>query len=272
MGDDPGDDRVGGVALDRTRSAPVPFRVPAKTSSPGPFGTGRGSPVMVAWSTSLAPSRTRPSAPTRSPGRTRMTSPTARPVGGDGLLARTVVQAGGWPWRAPGRGGRVRESSVRAVASASSAPEVAKMTMSSAPSITCPIAAAPSAATIISRSTSRVLLAQRPEPGQGGLPASGDVGGGIQRPPQPGGAAGQLQRQRKQEQRQRRRRPSALRARARRRVRRCGAGSRHERAVRAVGSGGRQWRDSPSQTGERHALHHTGMNEQLIHDVRARAS
>ncbi|MEO3867599.1 hypothetical protein ABGB18_02080 [Nonomuraea sp. B12E4] len=40
---------------------------------------------------------------------------------------------------------------------ASSAPEVAKMTISSAPSKTCPIAAAPIAATTISRSTSSVF-------------------------------------------------------------------------------------------------------------------
>ncbi len=42
----------------RTRSAPVPLRVPANTSSPGILATGSGSPVIVAWSTSLAPSRT----------------------------------------------------------------------------------------------------------------------------------------------------------------------------------------------------------------------
>ena len=41
----------------RTRSAPVPLRVPANTSSPGCLATGSGSPVMVAWSTSLAPSQ-----------------------------------------------------------------------------------------------------------------------------------------------------------------------------------------------------------------------
>ena len=32
----------------RTRSAPVPLRVPANTSSPGFFVTGSGSPVIVA--------------------------------------------------------------------------------------------------------------------------------------------------------------------------------------------------------------------------------
>jgi hypothetical protein len=42
---------------------PVPMRVPAKTSSPTVLATGRGSPVIEAWSTSLRPSRTSPSAP-----------------------------------------------------------------------------------------------------------------------------------------------------------------------------------------------------------------
>ncbi len=32
----------------RTRSAPVPFRVPAKTSSPTDLAAGSGSPVIVA--------------------------------------------------------------------------------------------------------------------------------------------------------------------------------------------------------------------------------
>jgi hypothetical protein len=43
---------------------------------------------------------------------------------------------------------------VRAVITASSAPDVAKMTISRPPSNHCPIAAAATAATIISRSTS----------------------------------------------------------------------------------------------------------------------
>lgn len=139
----------------RTRRAPVPFTVPANTSSPGRLVTGSGSPVMVAWSMSLAPSRTCPSAPTRSPGRTRIMSPTARrPVSTLSSVpsARSRVAVVG------ARSSRPRtESAVRAVATASRAPEVAKMTISSAPSRTCPIAAAPSAATTISRSTSSVL-------------------------------------------------------------------------------------------------------------------
>ncbi len=49
------------------------------------------------------------------------------------------------------------ESSVRRVTNASNAPEVAKMTISSAPSNTCPMPAATSAATIIKMSTSRVF-------------------------------------------------------------------------------------------------------------------
>ncbi|GAA1550157.1 hypothetical protein GCM10009678_36360 [Actinomadura kijaniata] len=150
----------------RTRSAPVPFRVPANTSSPARLSTGSGSPVMVAWSTSLAPSSTRPSAPTRSPGRTRTVSPTrSRSVG-------TVSSAPSPDSRvavAGARSSRPRtESAVRAVATASSAPEAAKMTISSAPSSTWPIAAAPSAASTISRSTSSVRSRRAFSPDQPG--------------------------------------------------------------------------------------------------------
>ena len=62
----------------RTVSVPVPFSVPANTSSPGSFAAGSGSPVMVAWSTSLAPAITWPSAAIRSPGLTRIMSPASR--------------------------------------------------------------------------------------------------------------------------------------------------------------------------------------------------
>ncbi|WP_344923843.1 hypothetical protein [Saccharopolyspora gregorii] len=57
---------------------------------------------------------------------------------------------------------------MRAVAYASSAPEVAKMTMSSPPSRTWPMAAAPIAATIISRSTSSVRSRSAWRPAQAG--------------------------------------------------------------------------------------------------------
>ncbi len=156
----------------RMRSAPVPLRVPANTSSPGRLATGRGSPVMVAWSTSPVPSRTRPSAPIRSPGRTSTVSPTVNSSTGTvsspypepepaSPVSRVAV--------AGARSSRPRtESAVRAVAIASSAPEVAKMTISSAPSITCPTAAAPRAATIISRSTSRVFSRSARRPAQPG--------------------------------------------------------------------------------------------------------
>ncbi len=150
----------------RTRRAPVPLTVPAKTSSPTCLATGRGSPVMVAWSTSLVPSRTWPSAPTRSPGRTRMVSPipsdAASTLSPDPSGSRRVAVAGA-------RSSSPRtESAVRAVAIASRAPEVAKMTISSAPSRTWPIAAAPSAATTISRSTSKVLSLRAFSPSQPG--------------------------------------------------------------------------------------------------------
>ena len=61
------------------------------------------------------------------------------------------------------------------------------MTISRAPSKTWPIAAASIAATTISMSTSRVLLAQRLQPGERGLPPAGHVAGEVERPPdQPG--------------------------------------------------------------------------------------
>lgn len=149
-----------------TLSVPVPFSVPANTSSPGSFAVGRGSPVMVAWSTSLAPSRTRPSAPTRSPGRILMTSPTvSSPVAtlsSDPSAVRREAVAGA-------RSRRPRTASwVRAVASASSAPDVAKITISRAPSMTWPMEAAPSAATIISRSTSRTFSRSSRSPDRAG--------------------------------------------------------------------------------------------------------
>ena len=93
-GHDPGHDRSSAGRLTRTRSAPPPFRVPAKTSSPGAFATGNGSPVMLAWSTSLKPSSTAPSAPTRSPGCTNTTSP----------IRKAAVSTDSWlpPGRYPG--------------------------------------------------------------------------------------------------------------------------------------------------------------------------
>ena len=136
----------------RTRSAPVPLSVPANTSSPGCLTTGSGSPVIEAWSTSPAPSSTAPSAPIRSPGRTTTRSPTA-----SSAVSTTSSTPSGRSRvaRSGARSSRARtESAVRRVTNASNAPEVAKMTINRAPSNTCPIAAAASAATIISRSTS----------------------------------------------------------------------------------------------------------------------
>ncbi|MNH19781.1 hypothetical protein D3C72_1319430 [compost metagenome] len=49
--------------------------VPAKTLSPGPFSTGRLSPVIGAWSMLDWPLITSPSRPMRSPGRTRTKAP-----------------------------------------------------------------------------------------------------------------------------------------------------------------------------------------------------
>ena len=138
-----------------TTSAPVPLTVPANTSAPGVLVTGSGSPVIEAWSTSLAPSTTYPSAPIRSPGRTRTRSP-----GVTAAVSRTSSVPSSRR-RVARSGARVSsertESWVRLVATASNAPDVEKMTISRAPSSGCPIAAAASAATIISRSTSRLF-------------------------------------------------------------------------------------------------------------------
>ena len=135
----------------RTRSAPVPLRVPANTSSPAVLATGNGSPVIEAWSTSLVPSTTSPSTPMRSPGRTSRTSPISAVLAGSSPETRSRT-----------------EFAVRRVATASSAPETAKITISSPPSNTCPIAAAPIAATTISRSTSRVFPRSARNPSSSG--------------------------------------------------------------------------------------------------------
>ena len=58
-----------------TATAPSTFSVPSLTGSPGPFATGRGSPVSMDSSKLAVPSRTCPSAGTRSPGLTSTTSP-----------------------------------------------------------------------------------------------------------------------------------------------------------------------------------------------------
>ena len=58
------------------------------------LATGSGSPVIVAWSTSLAPSTTAPSAPIRSPGRTSTTSPTRRSAAATVSLAPSAVEPG----------------------------------------------------------------------------------------------------------------------------------------------------------------------------------
>ena len=96
-----------GGRVTSTVSTPEPLPVPANTSSPTPLSTGSGSPVIDAWSTSEAPSTTRPSAGSRSPG------PDQHPVA-DGRdprprpVARRRRRRAGPPARAPGRSGRGR--------------------------------------------------------------------------------------------------------------------------------------------------------------------
>ena len=146
--------------------APVPFMVPANTSAPGIFSAGIDSPVIVDWSTSLAPETTVPSPAIRSPGRTMMMSPMTRSA------ASTVVSLPRSSTRHACAGAKSNsprtESAVRRVKTASSAPEVAKMTMSRAPSKIWPIAAAPMAATIMSKSTSRVRSRSARSPSMAG--------------------------------------------------------------------------------------------------------
>ncbi len=60
----------------RITSAPLVLSVAPISSSPGPLGTGIGSPVSIDSSTELLPSITTPSTGTFSPGRTRSELPT----------------------------------------------------------------------------------------------------------------------------------------------------------------------------------------------------
>ena len=155
-----------GALVTRTSSAPVPFMVPAYTAQPGCLATGIDSPVTEDWSISDAPSTTTPSPATRSPGRTRMRSPTVN------WAASITVSAASPATRVARSGARSRravtESRVRLVATASSAPDVAKMTISRAPSSTCPMVAATIAATTMSRSTSSVLARSACRPARPG--------------------------------------------------------------------------------------------------------
>jgi hypothetical protein len=63
------------VPVTSTRSEPSPLMVPAMTSSPSPFFTGRDSPVIMDSFRSLEPRWTTPSTGTLAPGRTSTTSP-----------------------------------------------------------------------------------------------------------------------------------------------------------------------------------------------------
>ncbi len=63
------------VRVTSRMNEPCRFMVPPMTGDPGCFATGRDSPVTSDSSTSLSPSRTRPSAATRSPGTTSTRSP-----------------------------------------------------------------------------------------------------------------------------------------------------------------------------------------------------
>ena len=65
------------TAVASMSKVPSPLIVPPRTGSPGPFGTGIGSPVTMDSSTDELPDRTVPSTGTASPGLTRRIAPTS---------------------------------------------------------------------------------------------------------------------------------------------------------------------------------------------------
>ena len=77
------------AAVVSTSSAPTPLMVPANTSSPGCFSTGRLSPVIGAWFSVERPASTRPSSGMRSPGRTATRDPTGT---SEGWTSRSPVR------------------------------------------------------------------------------------------------------------------------------------------------------------------------------------
>ena len=80
-------------AVMRTRRLPPLTTVPAMTVAPGPFETGRDSPVIIDSSTSAAPSTTTPSAGTRVPGRTSTMSPTRNSESGTVLISAPLTRS-----------------------------------------------------------------------------------------------------------------------------------------------------------------------------------
>lgn len=137
----------------RTSSAPPPLIVPPNTSAPSAFGTGTLSPVSDAWSTSLRPLATTPSSGSRSPGVTRNTSPTRTASTGTSTH---------WPsrWTRAESGRSCMSASMaerlRPMATCWSTFESENRNRSMAPSKGAPMASAPSAARIMSRSMSAV--------------------------------------------------------------------------------------------------------------------
>ena len=64
------------ILVERTSIRPLPLMVPAKTAEPVSLVTGRLSPVIGAWFTSVVPCVTVPSSPILSPGGIRKVVPT----------------------------------------------------------------------------------------------------------------------------------------------------------------------------------------------------
>ena len=128
---------------------PFPLMVPAKTAEPGSLVTGRLSPVIGAWFTSVVPWVTVPSKPIRSPGGIRKIVPT-------GTCAAGVV------WLVPSGSTTLTDSGAIFISAStalrarptlqdSNAKERANKKLTVAASNHCPIPIAPSTAIVISR-------------------------------------------------------------------------------------------------------------------------
>ncbi|OPY17411.1 MAG: hypothetical protein A4E69_00015 [Syntrophus sp. PtaB.Bin138] len=123
----------------RISSAPISFRVPAKTVSPFCLSTGRLSPVIAAWLTDPVPNRISPSIAIRSPERTMTISPTTSSSRGSVTsfpLRRTVTRSGNSLASASSA------RSARAATSSSNNPPSRRRTATTAAAEYCPMAMA----------------------------------------------------------------------------------------------------------------------------------
>jgi len=140
-------------AVVTTVTKPAVLSVPAYTVSPGRLSTGRDSPVMGDSSNADTPSSTTPSSGTRSPGRTTIVLPTGTSAGLTSTSAppcRRRARSGVSVNRSP------IERLVRSTDRDSSIPPSANRTITVAPSLHSPNAAAPLTASVMSTFMSRV--------------------------------------------------------------------------------------------------------------------